>query len=157
MAVIQTFIQTAPFHPGRAWETLRGHDPDCGAIASFLGQVRGGEGLIALELEHYPGVTEKALERIAETAAARWTLSRAVIIHRAGRMLVGDPIVFVGATAPHRRDALDAVQYMIDVLKTQAPFWKKEETATGTRWIEPRDGDHAAAARWLAEESEEAS
>lgn len=147
-------VQTGTFDAGELYNAMAGQDDDCGALASFVGQVRGGGDLIALELEHYPGVTEKALERIARHAIRRWDLRRAVIIHRVGRMPVGDPIVFVGATAPHRRAALDAVSFMIDVLKTQAPFWKKEYTTGGDRWVEARAEDDAASARWLQDEED---
>ena len=147
-------VQTDTFEAGALYNAMAGQDADCGALASFVGQVRGGGGLIALELEHYPGVTEKALERIAGHAIRRWDLRKAVIIHRVGRMSVGDPIVFVGAAAPHRRAALDAVSFMIDVLKTQAPFWKKEYTTGGDRWVEARAEDDAASARWLQDEED---
>lgn len=146
-------ISEAPLRPATLLSGLAGRDPDSGAVASFLGQVRAGEGLTGLELEHYPGVTENVLTRLARRALARWSLSRAVIVHRVGLMSIGDPIVFVGAAAPHRRAALEAVEYMIDVLKTQAPFWKKEYTVKGERWIEPCPEDDDAASCWL--ESEE--
>lgn len=146
---IHTSVQPDPFDAGTCLDQLISADDDCGAVASFIGQVRGGKGLQALELEHYPGVTETALDRIARHAARRWSLRQAVILHRIGRMEIGEPIVFVGATAPHRRAALDAVSFMIDVLKTQAPFWKKEFDEQGARWVEARDDDDAAAARWL--------
>ncbi len=129
---------------------LTGQSAHDGAVASFIGQVRAGEELIALELEHYPAVTETALDEIAQVAVERWSLTQAVICHRVGRMQIGEPIVFVAATAPHRRAALAAVEFMIDVLKTQAPFWKKEHTRTGAHWVEPRADDHAAAEGWLA-------
>lgn len=147
-------VQSARFDAGNLLNQLSGDQSDCGAVASFSGQVRGGKGLIALELEHYPGVTETALRRIAEHACERWALRRATIIHRIGRMEIGEEIVFVGATAPHRRAALDAVSFMIDVLKTQAPFWKKEYDASGERWVEARAEDDSAAARWLNEKEE---
>ena len=108
--------------------------------------------MTTLELEHFPGVTEKALDRIAREAATRWSLGAALIVHRIGPMTPGEPIVFVAASAPHRRAALDAVSFMIDVLKTQAPFWKKAHTSEGSSWIEARQDDDAAAARWLTGE-----
>lgn len=152
-AAIKIQVQTARFDAGALTDALTdaltGADTACGAVATFIGQVRGGDDLVALELEHYPGVTEQALTRIARHAAGRWPLGRAVIIHRVGRMALGEPIVFVGASAPHRRAALDAVSYMIDVLKTQAPFWKREHTTTGSHWVEPRPDDDIAAAAWL--------
>ncbi|WP_417491987.1 molybdenum cofactor biosynthesis protein MoaE [Maricaulis sp.] len=143
-------VQTESFDPGTLLAELTGRDAGCGAIASFVGQVRGGGDLVALELEHYPGVTEQALRRIAAEAARRWSLGQALIVHRTGRMGIGEPIVFVGASAPHRRAALEATGFMIDILKTQAPFWKREHTGTGSHWVEPRPGDDEAAAAWLA-------
>lgn len=151
--VIDSRIQTAPFDPGVELAALTGADPDCGAVASFVGQVRAGAGLKILELEHYPGRTERALIRIAEAAARRWPLARVRIVHRVGSMAVGEPIVFVGAAAPHRRAALAATAYLIDVLKTQAPFWKKEYGADFERWVEPTPEDAAAAEQWLADEA----
>ncbi len=153
--MIETRIQTEPFDAGAELASLVGADPGCGAVASFVGQVRAGAGLEALELEHYPGRTERALARIAETAMGRWKLSRARIVHRVGRMSVGEPIVFVAAAAPHRRAALEAASYLIDVLKTQAPFWKKEICQGFARWVEPTPEDAAAAERWLAEDAME--
>lgn len=157
---ISTTIQTEPFDAGAEFSALVGADADCGAVASFVGQVRAGDGLTALELEHYPGKTQRALERIAQAAAERWPLARVRIVHRVGKMSVGEAIVFVGATAPHRRAALAAASYLIDVLKTQAPFWKKEygqqNGRTFERWVEPTAEDAAAAEQWLADEPEAA-
>lgn len=149
-------VQTERFDAGSLLNMLSGADSDCGAVASFSGQVRGGNNLVALELEHYPGVTEKALTRIASHARTRWDLRQAMIIHRVGRMEIGEEIVFIGATAPHRRAALEAVSFMIDVLKTQAPFWKKEFDDQGARWVDARPEDDRAAARWL-DDKEDAS
>ena len=154
---IQIKIQTEGFNAGDWLDQISGDDEACGAVASFLGQVRGGKDLIALELEHYPGVTEKALHRIADHASQRWDLKQALIIHRIGKMEIGEPIVFVAASAPHRRAALEATSFMIDVLKTQAPFWKKEHTTSGSHWVETRDEDDAAAAAWLGEKEKETS
>lgn len=142
-------VSDAPLQLATLLGELAGCDPDSGAVASFLGQVRGGEGLTGLELEHYPGVTENVLRRLAHDAASRWSLLRVSVAHRVGLMSIGEPIVFVGTAAPHRRAALEAVEFMIDVLKTQAPFWKKEYTIKGERWIEPRHEDHDAASYWL--------
>jgi len=148
--MIHARVQAEPFDPGKELATLVGMDARAGAVASFVGQVREGDELRALVLEHHPALTEPALVRIAEDAAQRWNLARVRITHRVGRMDVGAAIVFVGAAAPHRRAALEAASYLIDVLKTQAPFWKKEITASGERWIEPTPEDAAAAAHWLA-------
>ena len=151
---VKVQVQTERFDPGALINSLTGEDSSCGAVASFVGQVRGGGDLVALELEHYPGVTEQALGRIAAEAVQRWSLGEALILHRVGRMEIGEAIVFVGASAPHRRAALEATGFMIDILKTQAPFWKREHTTTGSHWVEPRPGDDDAAAAWLAGNNE---
>jgi molybdopterin synthase catalytic subunit len=119
-----------------------------GAVATFSGHVRPDDGVTALELEHYPGVTEAALQALAEQAAARWGLSAAIVIHRVGPMRPGERIVLVATAAPHRSAALEACQYLIDRLKTDAPFWKRERRGKDARWVEARAGDAAAAARW---------
>jgi molybdopterin synthase catalytic subunit len=119
-----------------------------GAVASFTGLVRADDGVGSLELEHYPGATEAALLKVAEGAIERWSLSAAIIVHRVGPMHPGERIVFVAATAAHRGDALEACAYLIDRLKTDAPFWKRETRGVEARWVEARDGDHAAAAQW---------
>lgn len=119
-----------------------------GALATFIGSVRGDDGVTQLELEHYPGATERALETIAAAAAARWQLSAATIVHRVGTMMPGEPIVFVAAAAPHRAAALDACAYLIDRLKTDAPFWKRERRGAVARWVDARGSDQAAAAQW---------
>jgi molybdopterin synthase catalytic subunit len=122
--------------------------PETGALATFVGRVRGDDGVTELLLEHYPHATERALEAIAAEAAGRWELSEAIIVHRVGAMAPGDAIVFVAAAAGHRQPALDACAFMIDRLKTQAPLWKRETRGQEHRWVEQRGGDHAAAARW---------
>lgn len=119
-----------------------------GGVATFTGYVRGDDGVTRLELEHYPGVTEAALERLVAQASARWGLLAARIVHRVGAMVPGDAIVFVGTAAPHRAAALEACACLIDRLKTDAPFWKKETVAGTGRWVEARATDTAAAARW---------
>lgn len=119
-----------------------------GAVASFTGLVRGDDGVATLELEHYPGATEAALERLAAAASARWSLTATTIVHRVGAMAPGERIVFVGTCAPHRGAALEACAYLIDRLKTDAPFWKRETVNGASRWVEARDGDGEAAARW---------
>ena len=119
-----------------------------GAVATFTGIVRGDDGVETLELEHYPGATEAALRAVAEEAVRRWSLTGATIVHRVGVMRPGDRIVFVAAAAPHRAAALDACAYLIDRLKTGAPFWKRESRGGEASWVDARDGDHTAAARW---------
>jgi molybdopterin synthase catalytic subunit len=118
-----------------------------GAVASFVGYVRGGD-VLAMTLEHYPGMTECALADIAVQAHGRWALLGVRIIHRVGRLLPGERIVFVGVAGSHRGEAFSACQFIMDYLKTQAPFWKKEETADGARWVDARDSDEAALRQW---------
>ena len=119
-----------------------------GAVATFTGLVRADDGVGTLELEHYPGATEAALERLCEDATARWSLAAATVVHRVGPMAPGERIVFVTAAAAHRAAALDACAYLIDRLKTDAPFWKRETRGHEARWVEARGSDEAAAARW---------
>lgn len=124
---------------------------DVGGMASFVGLCRADDGLEALVLEHYPGMTERALTRIAEQACARWPLTGCTVIHRHGRMRPGDPIVLVLTASAHRVAALESCAFLIDWLKTDAPFWKREEFAGGAaRWVEAKAEDDAAAARWTA-------
>lgn len=119
-----------------------------GAIASFTGLVRADDGVELLELEHYPGATEASLGRLAEQARDRWNLLAALIVHRVGPMRPGERIVLVAVAAAHRAAALDACAYLIDTLKTDAPFWKRETRAGERRWVEARGSDDDAAARW---------
>ncbi|MCE2563977.1 molybdenum cofactor biosynthesis protein MoaE [Komagataeibacter sp. FNDCF1] len=120
-----------------------------GGVGAFTGFVRGGNGLVALELEHYPGMTETMMRQIAESACARFGLAGCTVIHRVGRLEVGMPIVLVLCAAAHRAAALEATAFMMDWLKTHAPFWKREEFADGsTAWVEPRACDDAATTRW---------
>lgn len=119
-----------------------------GAVATFTGLVRADDGVEELALEHYPGATEAALTRLAEEACARWSLTAASIVHRVGAMTPGERIVFVGTAAAHRAAALEACAFLIDRLKTDAPFWKRERRGMEARWVEQRDGDRGAAARW---------
>ncbi|WP_341208273.1 molybdenum cofactor biosynthesis protein MoaE [uncultured Sphingomonas sp.] len=119
-----------------------------GAVATFTGLVRADDGVATLELEHYPGATEAALTRLADDAIARWSLTAATIVHRVGPMAPGERIVFVGTCSPHRAAALDACAFLIDRLKTDAPFWKRETVDGASRWVEARAADDDAAARW---------
>lgn len=119
-----------------------------GAVATFTGLVRADDGVATLELEHYPGATEAALTRLAEEAARRWSLSAATIVHRVGPMRPGERIVFTGASSAHRAAALEACAFLIDRLKTDAPFWKREVVAGEGRWVEARESDDHAAERW---------
>jgi molybdopterin synthase catalytic subunit len=119
-----------------------------GAVATFTGLVRADDGVTTLELEHYPGATERALERLCGEARARWELAAATIIHRVGPMMPGERIVFVGTASAHRAAALEACAFLIDRLKTDAPFWKRETRGAEDRWVEARETDTAAARRW---------
>lgn len=131
-----------------ATELARAEVEGAGGIASFIGRVRADDGVGTLELEHYPGMTEAALQAVAETARARWALEAVTIVHRVGAMGPGERIVLVATAAAHRQAALDACAYCIDRLKTDAPFWKREVTADGARWVEARAGDAVRAADW---------
>ena len=144
-------VQEADFDSGIEIAQLRKGNPKIGAIASFIGVVRDineGDEIGTLTLEHYPGMTEKALEDIVNQARGRWDIYDALIVHRVGKMLPLDQIVLVVVTSAHRGEAFAACEFLMDYLKTQAPFWKKEETATGARWVDARASDDAAAARW---------
>ena len=144
-------VQSEPFDLGAEVDAMRAGRTDIGAIASFVGLARdmnAGSGVAAMTLEHYPGMTEKALSKLVDDANARWALLDVTVIHRIGRLLPGDPIVLVAVASPHRGEAFAACEFIMDFLKTQAPFWKKEETADGARWVEARASDDAAAARW---------
>jgi molybdopterin synthase catalytic subunit len=144
-------VQEASFDVGAELEALHAGRTDIGAVASFVGLVRGhaGEQAIgAMTLEHYPGMTEKKLAEIEAEAQARWPLQASLIVHRYGRMLPGEPIVLVATASEHRVAALEACAFLIDWLKTQAPFWKLEETEATQRWVEARAADDQAAARW---------
>jgi molybdopterin synthase catalytic subunit len=140
-------VQRETFDPAAEYERLE--IDGAGAVVTFSGLVRGEGGLVALELEHYPAMTENALRRIANDAAERWELSGLTIIHRIGRMTPGERIVFVGAASRHRGDAINAMHFVIDWLKTDAPFWKREEFADGrSGWVEARDGDLERRKTW---------
>jgi len=140
-------VQSEVFYLDAECERLAQTGP--GAIATFTGIVRGDDGLTVLELEHYPGMTEKALDSIANQAGQRWSLFGLTVVHRIGKMVPGEAIVFVGASSRHRGDAIDAMHFVIDWLKTDAPFWKRETFADGrTAWVEARDGDDQQRQRW---------
>jgi len=139
-------VQTEAFDPGVETEALEGLG--AGAVATFTGLVRGDDGVDAMTLEHYPGMTEAALEALVVDAQARWSLAGARIVHRVGGLEVGARIVFVGTASAHRKDALEACAFLIDRLKTDAPFWKKEDRAGAESWVAARASDDDAAARW---------
>ena len=144
-------VQTADFDVAREIAALRAGDARVGAVASFIGTVRDVNDAVAVStmtLEHYPGMTEKSLEAIVAEARARFDILDALVIHRVGALQPTDQIVLVAVTSAHRGDAFDACRFVMDYLKTRAPFWKKEETAEGARWVDARVSDDAAAARW---------
>ena len=144
-------IQEADFDLTTEIANLRKADPQVGAVVSFLGTVRDmndGSQVRAMTLEHYPGMTETALEEIVGQAQARWQVYEILVIHRVGTLQPRDPIVLVAVTSAHRGEAFAACEFVMDWLKTRAPFWKKEQTPAGERWVEARAADDEAAARW---------
>lgn len=144
-------VQTEDFDAGAELAKLREGRPGVGAIASFIGTVRDaseGSGVRTMTLEHYPGMTEEALAAIVEEARGRWRIEDATVIHRVGTLAPTDQIVFVAVSSAHRGEAFEACAFIMDYLKTRAPFWKREETPQGSRWVEARDSDDEAAARW---------
>lgn len=147
-------VQPHPFDTGAEIAALTHGRTDVGGIGCFVGSVRdtaAGRPITAMTLEHYPGMTERALTRIADDAASRWPLQACTLIHRVGRLLPGELIVLVLAASPHRRAALDATAFLIDWLKTDAPFWKQEHFPDGTAaWVANTEADTQAAARWTA-------
>ncbi|MCL9649174.1 molybdopterin synthase catalytic subunit MoaE [Pantoea agglomerans] len=146
----QIRVGPAPFDMAEAYRWLAACDED-GAVVTFTGKVRNynlGNDVAALTLEHYPGMTEKALQEIVDAARERWPLQRVTVIHRVGELFPGDEIVLVGVTSAHRGSAFSAAEFIMDYLKTRAPFWKREATEQGDRWVDARDSDHQAAQRW---------
>ena len=144
-------VQAAAFDPGQELNALHATNTGIGAVVGFVGYVRDfndGRDVGGLFLEHFPGMTEKALARIVEEAKQRWPLLGVDILHRIGRLEPGEPIVFVGTASAHRQAAFDACNFVMDYLKTRAPFWKKEDTPEGPRWVEGRASDQDAAGRW---------
>jgi len=144
-------IQTQDFSLSDEVELLEAHNDTDGAVVTFTGRVRNkneGLGVSGLFLEHYPGMTEKSLEKIITTARERWTIGRVKVIHRIGQLNVGDQIVFVGVTSEHRQDAFAAAEFIMDYLKVKAPFWKKETTENGEKWLDAKDSDANKAGDW---------
>ncbi len=142
-------VQSAPFDPGHELTAFTTTAIGAGAVVSFTGLVRDDGGrLSVLEIEHYPGMTEMALAKIADEAVTRWSLLDALVIHRHGRLLVGEAIMMVATAARHRGDAFAAAEFLMDYLKSRAPFWKKEIGAGGADWVAARDEDEAALRRW---------
>ncbi|MES9832349.1 MAG: molybdopterin synthase catalytic subunit MoaE [Candidatus Thiodiazotropha sp. DIVDIV] len=149
-------IESEPFDPNREVDLLRGDNPAIGAVVSFVGLMRDlnqGEQVDHLYLEHYPGMTEKALEKIVAVAFERWTLQGCRVVHRVGALKPTDPIVLVAVASSHRKEAFQACEFIIDYLKTQAPFWKKEATGNGERWVDARESDDEAIRQWSEDNS----
>ncbi|HET7862850.1 MAG TPA: molybdenum cofactor biosynthesis protein MoaE [Burkholderiaceae bacterium] len=151
MAAPRVTVQTADFDLAAEVAALRADDPGVGAVVTFTGTVRdhaGGPRLHWMELEHYPGMTERAIEAMIDTALGRFDIRAARVIHRVGRLLPMDQIVLVAVTSRHRGEAFKACEFLMDYLKTQAPFWKKESSSEGERWVDARVADDAALQRW---------
>ena len=153
-ARIRIAVQEADFDLTAEIDAMCEGRADIGAVVSFSGLVRDitkaadGRPVTAMELEHYPGMTERSLRAIAEEACARWPLQAATVVHRVGPLLPGDRIVLAAAASPHRKAAFEAAEFLMDYLKTKAPFWKKETTPEGEAWVDAREEDDEAAARW---------
>ena len=144
-------VQTQDFDIAAETAAMRAGNPGIGAIASFIGLVRDvneGDSVSSMTLEHYPGMTERALERIVQDAKQRWDIIDVLVVHRVGTLRPLDQIVLVLVTGAHRGEAFAACEFVMDYLKTQAPFWKKEQTPAGGRWVDARESDDAAAQRW---------
>ena len=141
-------VQREDFDLGAELAALGAGRTDIGALVSFTGLVRDGGGLEALELEHYPGMTEKALAAIEAEARGRWPLAACLIVHRYGRLAPGEQIMMVATASAHRQAAFAAAEFLMDYLKSRAPFWKKETGAEGARWVDARAADEAALGRW---------
>jgi molybdopterin synthase catalytic subunit len=144
-------IQTEDFDLGAEVARLRANQPQVGAVVAFIGTVRDmneGQNVVKMELEHYPGMTEKSLQGIVDQARTRWDIVDALVIHRVGPLQPLDQIVLVAVTSKHRGEAFAACEFIMDYLKTQAPFWKKEQTEHGARWVDARVTDDEALAKW---------
>ncbi len=145
-------VQREDFDLGAELSALRAGRTDIGALVSFTGLVRDhatGTEIAGLTLEHYPGMTEKALAKIEAEAQARWPLQASLIIHRFGPMAPGEQIMMVATASPHRQAAFEAAEFLMDYLKSRAPFWKKESTPKGGQWVDARESDEDALARWV--------
>lgn len=144
-------VQTELLDLGELTHSVHAQDPSVGAVATFVGYVRDinqGDQVSALFLEHYPGMTERSLQLIVDQAHERWPLQRVSIVHRVGALQAGEAIVFVGVASQHRQAAFEACAFLMDYLKTRAPFWKREQTPAGERWVEGRESDRLAQERW---------
>ncbi len=144
-------VQSEDFDAGREIAAMRAGNAQVGAVAAFVGVVRemnDGSAVADMELEHYPGMTEKAIAKIIDQAKSRWNIFDVMVVHRVGRLKPTDQIVLVVVSSAHRGDAFEACEFVMDYLKTRAPFWKKEQTPQGARWVESRASDDVAAGRW---------
>ena len=151
MGIPRVSVQTEDFDLSTEVARLRAGDTGVGAVAAFVGTVRDvseGQGVQRMELEHYPGMTEKSIEAMIDEAERRFRIRAARVIHRVGPLAPADQIVMVAVTSAHRGEAFQACEFLMDYLKTQAPFWKKEHTPEGARWVDARSSDDAALARW---------
>lgn len=147
----RVLVQVEEFSVAAEYAWLTEENTADGAVVNFVGRLRDineGVGVQGMFLEHYPGMTERVLTEWVLEARARWALGRVAIVHRVGMLRPADPIVWVGTTSPHRANAFAAAEFLMDTLKTTAPFWKKEHTSEGERWVEPRSSDHTRAQRW---------
>ncbi len=151
MGITKIRVSEEDFDPGQEIDALIAQSPEAGGVASFVGVVRNhndGANVTHLTLEHYPAMTEKALAGIVDRARARWNVCDVTVIHRVGSMAVGEHIVLVVVTSAHRKEAFEACEFIMDWLKTEAPFWKKERTPEGDHWVDARESDEEAKARW---------
>jgi molybdopterin synthase catalytic subunit len=146
--MMRGLVQEAPFDLGAEVAAFAAGAAGAGAVVSFTGLVRGDGGLTAMEIEHYPGMTEAAIAGHLASAAARFALTDALVIHRFGRLVPGEAIMMVATAAPHRADAFAAAEFLMDWLKSRAPFWKREIGPEGAVWVAAKDGDEAALGRW---------
>ncbi|SHF51581.1 molybdopterin synthase subunit MoaE [Litoreibacter ascidiaceicola] len=146
---MRVVVQEAPFDPGAELNAFGNGDTDIGAVVSFTGVTRDvSGGLSRMQIEHYPGMTERALMQICEEAQTRWSLADVLVIHRFGTMEPGDNIMMVATASRHRADAFAAAEFLMDYLKSRAPFWKKEITSDGSEWVAAKDSDEDALNRW---------
>jgi len=145
---MRVVVQEAAFDLGEEARAFASGAAGAGAVVTFTGVVRGDGGMAAMEIEHYPGMTEKAIAGIAAQAVERWALVDALVIHRHGRLAVGEAIMMVATAAPHRADAFAAAEFLMDYLKSRAPFWKKEIGPDGAAWVAAKDADEVALTRW---------
>jgi molybdopterin synthase catalytic subunit len=149
-------IQAESFDPNHELDLIRGSDPAIGAVVTFIGLMRDineGDRVASLYLEHYPGMTEHALQKIVDEANKRWKIQHCRVVHRVGSLLPTDPIVLIAVASQHRKEAFQACEFIIDYLKTKAPFWKKEATVRGERWVDARETDDEAMLQWQTPDS----